>query len=60
MEEKDLYPIKANNDMVCYAKGKKNAKIVSQCLYQMRGFFSEDFNEVIITVESPIKAINPN
>ena len=56
MDENKLHPISANGVIVCYAKGKKNAKLVSQCLYQMRGFFSKDFEEVVIAVLDPIKA----
>ena len=55
MQEK-LIPIKVNDEIVCYAKGEKNAKFVSESIYQMRGYFSENFEEVIVSLESPIKA----
>ena len=43
------YPVQVDDKIVCYAP-KKYAKFVSQCIYQMRGFFSDGFTEPTITI----------
>ena len=50
-----LYTVLVNDDVICYAKGELNAKLVSQCIYQYRGFFVMDFSESVIEVQGPIK-----
>jgi hypothetical protein len=51
----ELYTISVNDDVICYAKGELNAKLVSQCIYQYRGFFVMDFSEPTIECQGPIK-----
>ncbi len=45
-----LYPVTVNSQVVCYAVGDKNSKLISQVIYQMRGFFVDDFSEPSIAV----------
>ncbi len=53
-EKIELYPIYVNKKLICYATSIQNAKLVSQSMYYMRGFFAEGFEEVTIGVEAPI------
>ena len=47
----EVHPIKLNGEIICYAVGQLNARLVSQAIYQLRGFFVFDFTEPSIEVE---------
>ncbi len=50
-EVKEYYAVKANDEAVCIAIGKRNAKLVANSLHSTRAFFSKEFEDVAIKVE---------
>ena len=46
------YVIRVGDKIVCYSNNKEDASKVSQCIYQMRGFFADDFSEPSVNVET--------
>lgn len=36
----NLYPIKIDDEILCYATTEKNARLISYAIYPVRGFFS--------------------
>ncbi len=52
LPRKPRYVVKVNNNIVCSCDNEEVASIVSQCIYQMRGFFVDDFSEPSVNVET--------
>lgn len=57
-EKKKYYAIEMVNksgiEIVCYAVDIKNARFISESLYQMRGFFAEEFEVVSVNIGDAI------
>ncbi len=54
-----LHPIAVNGEVVAYGAGVKNASLVSQSVYQMRGFFVGDFSVPSVHIGKEIEVEIP-
>ena len=51
MDDNKKYVVIVDDKVICHAVGMKNANFIAQSIYQMRGFYSDNFSEVSVTIK---------